>query len=166
MSWGLNDGRGSVAVLILIPGTEWSAVALEEKYAWDSGSEAAKTPWRLTSKAPCMHTVSQKALLLQRALRFLFYPAPSIHLTNVCIFAVVKNTMKILADWLHSSYFMSMCSLSTQGLKVQLLACWGPRNILKLELLEFENSANIGRPVRFCSRLYTHTDAVSSYRLV
>jgi len=63
-----------------------------------------------------MHTVSQQAFLLQRALGFLFfYLAPAIRLSNVCIFAGMKNTLKILVDWLQSSYFMSLCILSIIG---------------------------------------------------
>jgi hypothetical protein len=84
MSWGLNEGRGSGAVHIFIPGTERSTVALE-KYAWDSGSEAAKTAWRLTSRALCMHTVSQQAMLLQRALRFHFLSS-SIDTSHKCLY--------------------------------------------------------------------------------
>jgi hypothetical protein len=75
MSRGLNEGRGSGAPRILNLGTELSTrgETSQRKTAWDSGFEAAKTPWRLTSRAVCMHTVSRQAFLLQRGLRFVFF---------------------------------------------------------------------------------------------
>jgi hypothetical protein len=116
MSRGLNEGRGSGAPRILNLGTERSTVACEEDHP------KGKLPATVVSKPRRPLGVLLQGLCVFTQFRIKpfscneffvssFYLAPAMHLSDVPIFAVVKNILKILVDWLQSSYFMS-CILS------------------------------------------------------